>query len=259
MPDRTSHPAGAFSYAELSTTDTDAAQRFYASLFGWQYHESPLPMGGTYIMGKLRGRTAGAIFAGAPEEQGPPHWNAYVTVASVDEIAERAGGLGATVVAPPFDVMESGRMTVVQDPSGAYVNFWEARADIGAEVVNEPGSLTWNELATRDPQAAMDFYGALLNWEFARVEQAPMPMWTITLGGRGNGHVRAMGAETPEDVPPHWLTYFAVQDAAAAVDAAETGGGRVLVPVTQVPAGSFAVLTDPQGAAFAVFSGRFDD
>src|SRR5919107_515929 len=136
MPDRSSHPAGAFSYAELATSDLDAAKSFYSSLFGWEFHDSPLPMGGVYSMGKIRGRAAGAAFV-APPEQGPPHWNSYVTVSSVDETAERAAGLGATVVAPPFDVMESGRMTVVHDPSGAFVNFWEARADVGSQVVNE--------------------------------------------------------------------------------------------------------------------------
>jgi hypothetical protein len=259
MPDRTSHPAGAFSYAELATDDVDVARSFYAPLFGWQYHESPLPMGGTYIMARIRGRTAAAMFAGAPEEQGPPHWNAYVTVASVDESAERAAALGATIVAQPFDVMQSGRMAVVQDPSGAFVNLWQPQQDIGAEVVNEPGALTWNELATRDPDAAMAFYRDLLNWEFERIEQAPMPMWSITLGGRGNGSVRQMGTETPSQVPPHWLTYFAVEDAGKAVGAAEAAGAQVLVPATGIPAGSFAILADPRGAAFAVFSGQFDD
>jgi len=258
MPDRSSHPAGAFSYAELATSDLDAARSFYSRLFGWEFHDSPLPMGGVYSMAKLRGRTAAAAFA-SPPEQGPPHWNSYVTVASVDETAERAAGLGATVVAPPFDVLESGRMTVVQDPSGAFINFWEARADIGAEVVNEHGSLTWNELATRDPEAALSFYRDLLGWEFSRIPQAPFPMWGITLGGRGNGSLRQMGAETPADVPPHWLAYFAVDDVDAAVGAAQEGGGTVLVAPMDVPAGRFAVLTDPQGAAFAVFAGQLDD
>src|SRR5918997_1546831 len=150
MPDRSSHPAGAFSYAELATSDLDAARSFYSSLFGWEFHDSPLPMGGVYSMAKKRGRTAAAAFV-APPEQGPPHWNSYVTVAS-------------------------GRMTVVRDPSGAFINFWEARADIGSEVVNEHGSLTWNELATRDPEAAETFYRDLLGWEFRRIPEAPFPL-----------------------------------------------------------------------------------
>ncbi len=258
MPDRDSHPAGAFSYAELATSDLDAAQAFYSSLFGWTFDLSPLPMGGEYAMAKLRGRTAAAAFL-PPDDQGPPHWNAYVTVASADETAERAAALGATVVAPPFDVMQSGRMTVVEDPSGAFVNFWEAHADIGAQVVNEHGALTWNELATRDAGAAEPFYRDLLGWEFTPIEQAPFPMWTITLGGRGNGHMRVMGPETPGDVPPHWLTYFAVDDVGAAVSAAEAGGGRVVAPPMTVPAGSFAVLADPQAAVFGIFAGQYDD
>src|SRR3712207_9484048 len=110
MPDRSSHPAGAFCYAELATSDLDAARAFYSRLFGWDFHDSPLPMGGVYSMAKLRGRPAAAAFA-SPPDQGPPHWNSYVTVASVDETAEAAAGLGATVVSPPVDLLASGRLT----------------------------------------------------------------------------------------------------------------------------------------------------
>jgi predicted enzyme related to lactoylglutathione lyase len=258
MPDRTSHPPGAFSWAELVTSDPEAAKAFYASFLGWTYEDAPLPMGGVYSMAKIRGRSAAAIFEG-PAGQGPPHWNAYITVASVAETAERAAGLGATVVAPPFDVMDAGRMVVVQDPAGVYINFWEPRRHIGAEIVNEHGALTWNEIATRDAEPALSFYRDLLGWEFEPIEQAPFPMWLIRLGGRPNGNVREMGGETPAEVPPHVLDFFAVDDIGAAVDAAQAGGGRLMVGPQQVPAGTFAVLNDPEGAVFGLFAGEVDD
>lgn len=258
MPDRTTHPAGAFSWAELATSDPDAAKAFYAKVLGWSYDDQPLPGSGTYSVARIRGRSAASIFAGDPQ-QGPPHWSAYVTVASVEGAAELAAELGATVLAPPFHVMDAGHMTVLRDPSGIVVSLWEPGRSIGAEVVNEHGAMTWNELATRDPEAAIGFWTELLGWTFERIEQAPMPLWAIQLDGRGNGTLRAMGAESPAEVPPHVLTYFAVDDLASAVGAAEAGGARRLAGPQQVPAGSFAVLADAQGTAFALFEGEFDD
>jgi predicted enzyme related to lactoylglutathione lyase len=258
MPDRTSHPAGAFSWAELATSDPDAAKSFYAGVLGWTYQDDPLPGGGVYSMAQVRGRTAAAVFA-APPEQGPPHWNAYVTVSSADEAAERAAGLGATVVAPPFDVMDAGRMAVLQDPAEVFLNVWEPRSSIGAQVVNEHGTLTWNEVVTRDADAARSFYADLLGWEFEAIPQAPFPMWSIRLGGRGNGSLRQMGDETPAEIPPHVLTYFAIDDLPAAVEAAQAGGGRLVVGPQEVPAGAFVILADPQGAMFGLSSGEFDD
>jgi len=258
MPDRTSYPAGAFSWAELATSDPEAAKAFYATVLGWSYDDQPLPGGGTYSMAQIRGRSAASIFAGDPQ-QGPPHWNAYVTVASVEDAAARAAALGATVLAPPFHVMDAGRMTVLRDPSGVVVSLWEPARIIGAEVVNEHGAMTWNELATRDPEAAIGFWTELLGWRFDRIEQAPMPMWSITLDGRGNGTLREMGAETPAEAPPHVLTYFAVDDMATAVTAAEAGGAIRLAGPQVVPAGTFAVLADAQGAPFALFEGELDD
>src|SRR3954469_14362609 len=120
MPDRSSYAPGTFSWAELVTPDLDAAKAFYGALFGWTARDDEIPGGGAYTMSLLRGREAAGACPGGPE-QGPPHWNAYVTVASADEAAERAAGAGATVVAPPFDVMDSGRMAVFQDPTGAFL------------------------------------------------------------------------------------------------------------------------------------------
>ena len=74
---------------------------------------------------------------------------------------------GATILAEPFDVLDAGRMAVVQDPTGAIVCPWEPGTNIGAQYVNAPGALTWADVATPDPEAAARFYGDWLGWTFA--------------------------------------------------------------------------------------------
>jgi len=256
VPDRSSHPDGAFSWIDLTTPDLEGAKAFYTALFGWETEALPMPEGmGAYVMCRRRGRDAAAM---SQSTEQPPHWNSYVTVESVDATAERAAGLGGTLLAPPFDVMDVGRMAVVQDPTGAVVCLWEARGHIGAGVVNEHGSLTWNDLATRDPEAAERFYSELLGWRFERIPESPIAYWTIYNGDRSNGGMRTM-EQYPEEAPPHWLPYLAVDDLDAAMDSARGLVGRVDAGPLEVPAGRFALLTDPQGAAFALFAGEFDD
>ena len=263
MAERTSFEHGTFSWVELATTDQDSAKAFYSGLFGWDYDDSPVGDGVVYSMAKLGGRHAAAV---APQQQQelemgiPPHWNSYVTVDDVDEVAGRVDEAGGNLLMPPFDVMDVGRMCAVADPSGAVFFLWQARSHIGAGVVNAPGAFCWNELATRDPKTAEDFYSALLGWEFeGSQESAGPPYWMIKNGGTYNGGMRLLGDETPAEVPPHWLVYFATDDLEGLTERVGAQGGQVLVPPTSVgERGSFSALADPQGAVFALFAGRLD-
>src|SRR3954468_7531811 len=181
MGKRTSHPHGAFSWVDNATTDQEAAKSFYAAMFGWDYRDSPVGDGVYYSMALKDGANAAAI---APQQQDeisqgiPPHWNNYVTVDDVDAVSARVGELGGTLVVEPFDVMDVGRMSVLIDPTGGVLCLWEARSNIGAGVVNEHGALCWNELNTRDVEAAQAFYGELLGWTFEKIPDIPMEYWT---------------------------------------------------------------------------------
>ena len=263
MGERTSYPNGTFSWVENATTDQDGAKRFYTSLFGWEYDDSPVGDGIVYSMAKLRGSYVAAIAPQQAEEREmgiPPHWNSYVTVDDVDAVSARVEELGGTLHAPPFDVMEVGRMAVLSDPTGAVLFLWQARQHIGAGLVNAPGAFSWNELGTRDPYAAQTFYSSLLGWEFERMDAGPIEYWTVGISGRQNGGMRRMGDETPPDVPPHWLVYFAVEDIEAATSVVADGGGQTIVPKTDAgPGNAFAVLSDPSGATFGLFQGHLDE
>ena len=256
MPQVTSYPQGAPSWADLATTDEDAALSFYSRLFGWEDQPEALPEGmGYYHVQTRGGDQVAAISAQQPmeTEQGvPPHWNTYIAVDNVDTTSSQVKDAGGTVVVEPMDVMDAGRMAWVQDPTGAMVALWQAKQHIGATLGGEPGALGWQELNTTDPERAGQFFTKLLGVEIA----------TEDLGDLGTYHIMKAGGEdaaginqiTPEmgDVPPHWLVYFAVEDADAAVATVKELGGQVLMEAIDIPPGRFAVVADPQGAAFAV-------
>jgi predicted enzyme related to lactoylglutathione lyase len=250
MGERTSYAPGTFSWAELVTSDADAAKAFYAAVFGWDYRDSPVGDGMVYSTALLDGRAAAALYSSAEQ---PPHWNCYVTVESVDDTARRAGELGAKVMAGPFDVLDAGRMAVIADPTGAALALWEPRSHIGASVVNQPGALTWNDLVTPDPDGAARFYGALFGWTTMEIPDSG-GYRVIRNGLRSNG-----GMLTRDGAPPSWMPYFGHEDIAALVARVAELGGRVLSEPLAVPSGRFAVLADPQGAMFAALTGDYDD
>lgn len=259
MGERTSHTAGTFSWADLATTDQDGAKAFYSSLFGWQANDMPVGDGTTYSMMQAGGKQAAAI---APQQQQqrdagvPPTWNSYVTVESADAAAEKAGQLGATVHAPPFDVLEAGRMAVIQDPQGAFFMVWEPRAHIGAGIVNAPGALAWNELASPDVDASAAFYGELFGWTTQPFEGSPQRYLVVRNGDRGNGGIRALGEGQG---PPHWLVYFGIDDIDAGLARVEELGGTKLVGPMDIGIARTGIVQDPQGAVFAVYDGQFED
>lgn len=254
MGTRERYEPGTFCWVELATSDEDAAKEFYGSLLGWSYDDRSIGEDAVYSMAKLDDHHVAAIF----KSDQPPHWNSYVTVDDVEAAARKADEAGGTVAAEPFDVMEAGRMAVVEDPTGATLCLWEARDHIGATLVNAPGALSWNDLATSDVGKAAEFYGELFGWEVAEVEGAPGDRVVIRNGETMNGGMAAL-PESAQDAPAHWLPYFAVQDVDRAVEVAVEAGGQALADAMDVPAGRFALLADPHGAVFAIFSGDLDD
>jgi uncharacterized protein len=255
MGERTSHPHGAFSWADLGTSDAEAAKTFYTGLFGWEMEDMPIPNGGVYSMARLHGKYAAAIYAA--EEDQPTAWTSYVTVDDVDATTNRAAELGAMTLVEPFDVLEAGRMAVLPEPTGAVFALWQPRDHIGASIVNGSGALSLNQLNTPDPERAQEFYAGLFGW---RAEPAPggdRPYWGLYLGERLNAGMMPLDPGT--GAPPHWLVYFGTDDIDAAAERIGGSGGTVMVPKMEVPGGHILVAQDPQGAVFALLAGRFDD
>ena len=257
MSERTTYTPGTFSWADLQTTDQEGAKAFYSALFGWEANDMPIDDSGTtYSMQKLGGKNVAAI---APQQQQqrdmgvPPAWNNYVTVESADDAASRAAELGATVHAPAFDVFDAGRMAVIQDPQGAFFMVWQAKQHIGAQLVNAPGALCWNELASSDLDASAKFYGDLFGWKAEPFEASPQPYLIIQNDGRGNGGI--VGLPDP-NMPPFWLPYFATDDLDGALAKVDELGGKKHVGPMELPMAKIAIVADPQGATFALYDGE---
>jgi uncharacterized protein len=252
MPVIESYAPGTFCWADLGTPDAAAAKRFYTSLFGWTAEDRPMGPDAYYTMLQVDGRAVAALYQQESAQQGmPPHWLSYISVASANEVARRAKELGGTALMDPFDVLDVGRMAMVQDPTGAVVALWEPRSHAGAAVMGEPGSICWNELATTDTARAGTFYTSLLGWA---AEAQPMSAGAYTMfsdQGAARGGMTAI-ARSWGSVPPHWLVYFAVSDIEGQTALAQSLGGAVRVPPADAPGvGRFSVLADPQGAIFA--------
>lgn len=261
MAEFTAHTPGTFSWPELATTDQKAAVAFYGALFGWDVNDSPIGPTEVYSTFQMRGKPVGAAYNMRPEERqhgAPPHWNSYVTVANTDEAVKKAEGLGAKVFAPPFDVMDYGRMAVLQDPTGAVFQVWQAKTHIGAMIMGEPGSLCWTELATRDTDAAEKFYTQLFGWTPKHsAPGSPMPYTEFSVAGTPGIGMTPMPAQVPAFVPSYWMPYFQVADCDASTAKAKSLGANTMVPPQDIPnAGRFSVQADPQGAVFALFTPR---
>ena len=256
MTEMTDYALGTFTWVDLQTSDPEKATEFYTKLFGWVSEDMPTGANGNYTMLKQNGFNVTALYK-MPEEvadQGvPPHWDSYVLVESADSSTEKAKSLGGKVIAEPFDVMEAGRMAVIQDPTGATFSLWQRKKHGGAQVVNEPCSLTWNELATRDVEAAQEFYSQLFDWSADTQQMGEMEYTTFSDGDSQRSGMLAITNEWPVDVPPHWMVYFAVSNANDSVENAKLLGGTIKLEPREIPdVGRFAAIADPQGATFSI-------
>ncbi len=246
---------GAFCWVDLMTSDAAGAKKFYSALFGWDLEDMPMGDGGTYTFANVRGKGVAAMAQMSPDMQKggmPPVWQSYVCVQSADDVQKNVEAAGGKVLMPALDVLDVGRMCVMQDPTGAIVSAWQPKKHKGAALINEPGAFCWNELLTRDTDAAQKFYTRVFGW---KPETTPMPSGAYTMfkvGERGIGGMMKM-PEQAAAAPAHWGVYFAVQDCDASVKKAKELGAAVHVPPTDIPGvGRFALLQDPQGAFFNV-------
>ena len=255
MGERTGYEPGTFCWVGLATSDPVGAKAFYTSLFGWHAEHLSAGAAGTFTILRHRGKDVAILYGQTPAARAAgasPHWTSYISVENADATAARANELGGgAVFREPFDVPDAGRVAAIRDPTGAIVSLWQARSRIGAALVNDVGALCWNELAMTDVERAKSFFAELLGWAYETDDSGYV---SITNAGRLNGGIREQ-TEQERGTAPNWLPYFTVEDAAdAARKAGRLGGRRLLATTNHI--GRFAVIADPQGAAFAAFEGE---
>ena len=273
MPERDRYIPGVPCWVDTNQPDPEAAVAFYSGLFGWEFQDvTPPGSKAKYLLGFLHGREVAAV-ASTPERAAPLRtWDTYVRVESADETASKVRAAGGGVVKEPFDVGSSGRTAIFTDREGAAFCVWEAGEFRGAGIVNEPGSVNFNDLHVFDVDAAKAFYGAVFGWETLELGGG-FEMWALPGYGdfleRDDPQLRERLAELgaapgfedvvasispiPDDqpdTPAHWSVTFAVDDADAVAAKAAELGGTVVVPPFDAPWVRMTVITDPQGAAF---------
>jgi predicted enzyme related to lactoylglutathione lyase len=252
MGTRTTYPPGTFSWVDLATTDLDAARDFYTSLFAWV---ADADAGGSML--RVDGSLVSAIFPLSEDARAaaaPASWTSYVTVPDVDATVARAVELGGAVAREAFDLMDVGRVALIEDPQGAVLALWQAGTHFGAERVNDVGCLCMNELVTSDLDAARTFYEQLFGWTTGLVDTGPGGPTLVWV--QNNGSLNAHMSVEPGS--PHWRPYFTVESTASTVAQLESLGGSVVAGPFPIPDGSIAVVCDPQGAEFALFEGETD-
>jgi len=273
MLERDGYIPGVPCWVDTSQPDPEAAVEFYGGLFGWGF-EDAMPPGSAsrYYIARLGGGDVAAV--GSQPEGGAAMavWNTYIWVDSADEAAAKVLAAGGRVTVDPFEVMDAGRMAACTDSEGAAFRLWQAKGHRGARIVNEPGSVNFNGLNTRNAEAAKLFYGSVFGWEALDLGGGA-EMWRLPGYGdfleQSDPGLRRRMAETgaPDgfedvvatlspiandqpDVHAHWGLTFAVDDADATAETAAKLGGQVLVPPFDAPWVRMTVITDPQGATF---------
>jgi predicted enzyme related to lactoylglutathione lyase len=247
MPQVNTYSHGVPSWVDLGTTDLAGASAFYGELLGWECQDLG-EQAGRYTMCSRGGKLVAAL--SPAQNPGPPYWTTYVNVDDVDEISDRVSKAGGQVIVPPMDVMSAGRMAIYADTTGAVIAAWQPGDHKGAELVNEAGCLTWNELHTKDLEKAKAFYGEVFGWTWGGAPEYAE--------GQVEGRV-VCGATshqpgTPSEVPDHWLVYFGTDDVDADTEKAKGLGATLFAGPMDIPGtGRFSVLADPQGATFALF------
>jgi predicted enzyme related to lactoylglutathione lyase len=258
VSERSEYKPGEFCWVDLATTDVDAAAKFYGDLLGVEAEPAPgdpAETGGYGFFTQREKMVAGYGPVQRPRQ--PPAWTSYVRVKDADETAAKVKDAGGQVVFGPIDLpADSGRMAICTDSGGAFFGVIQEKQHAGAELVNEIGAWSWNNLMTRDPDQAQHFYGKVFGWEAAHSDDAPEFIWNWQVEGQrwpeGLAGLMAMGSDMPPETPPHWQVYFLVPDLDEAIEKTKGAGGNLLFGPEEVPVAKLAVLTDPQAAAFAL-------
>lgn len=246
MSEPTEYPPGTPSWVDLGTPDTEVAAAFYGAVFGWSADMDPRAEAGGYGMFTLEGKNVAGIGPQMNKDL-PPYWTTYVTVTDVADTLAKVKEAGGNVIMGPIDVFDAGVMGVLQDSNGTFLSIWQPKAHIGAQLINQPNTFAWCELATDDLAAAQKFYQAVFGWGLephASSDRAAI----FTVGGRVTCGAHTAG---PGEFPA-WSVWFAVDDCDAAAARATEVGGSVIMPPTDMDFGRGAVLADPHGAVFGI-------
>ena len=255
MADAKTFVVNAPAWIDLSTKDPAAAREFYSKLFGWKAEPEKGPEAGGYAIAKLGAQDVAGI-GGQQDPNAPSAWMVYIGTRDVDATAKKIEAEGGKVVAPPFDVMDAGRMAVFQDPTGAFIAAWQPKTMNGFGVQRKAGAFSWAELNARGIDKDKQFYKKVFGWgqKDSPMGEGQGDYTDFKLGDESIAGGMEMNPMVPKEVPSYWMAYFAARDVDQAHKKAVELGGKELVPPSDFPGGRFSILSDPQGATFGLMS-----
>lgn len=241
-------------WVELSSTNPAASRAFYTALFDWKVEVNPDPQYGGYALAKIGGKDVAGIGGKQPGDPTPTNWTVYIGIKDADSVARKVTAAGGKVIAPPFDVGDQGRMAIIQDPAGAFLGIWQPKAMAGFHA-GPANTFGWAELNSRGLGTAVPFYQSVFGWA-AKKSEAPAagqpPYTEFQLGGESLAGGMDMNPMVPAAVPSYWMAYFNVGDVDSAFKKATAAGAKEMMAPQDFPGGRFAIVSDPQGAAFGL-------
>jgi hypothetical protein len=231
------------------TSDVAKAKDFYSNLLGWTSEDSG-PDYGNYVTFSSDGHKVAGLMAN-PGTGAPDGWNTYLTTEDAQATVDAATAAGGSVLMPVMEVPEQGTMAMLADPAGAVFGIWQPAGHTGFGKYNEPNSVSWDELHSKDYQASKDFYGKVFGLEYQTAgDTDEFRYFTGQVAGQDVFGLMDSKAFLPAEVPSHWAVYFGVSDVDAACAKAVELGGSIVRPPEDTPYGRLADLSDPTGANF---------
>jgi predicted enzyme related to lactoylglutathione lyase len=254
----TAWPHGTPMWVDLTTPDLAGSTAFYRAVLGWEVTDLGADFG-HYHVATLGGLATAGLGPAAEADQ-PSAWITYLSADDADKTADAITAHGGRIVSVPMDVGDRGRMAIAADPTGAMFGIWQAGSMIGAQLVNEPGGIVWNDQTSSDPGSARRFYAAVFRYTYAPLE-GEQDYATIdgAVPGGTIGGIGALDPGSPPGTPARWTVYFGVEHVDAACETARDQGGTVTVPPFDTPYGRMAGLAGPEGAGFMVGSSTASD
>ena len=250
----TAFAAGTPCWVDLMSSDVPKARTFYGAVFGWE-SEGSTEEYGNYVTFTSDGRAVAGLMGNQPDSGYPDVWTTYIATDDVKATAAAATEAGGQVAMGPMDVGDQGSMAVVMDTAGGAVGLWQAGQHTGFGKYNDTGSVTWDELHSKDFEKSKEFYAGVFGWDY-RVDSDTDDFRYVTaqVAGEPVAGIMDSAAFLPAEVPTHWTIYFSVADVDESVTVAVASGATVLVPAQDTPFGRMADLLDPTGASFKLHS-----
>lgn len=237
-------------WVDLSSGSPEKSREFYTKLFGWKIEVNPDPQYGGYAMANIGSESVAGI---GPKQnpQQPSAWMVHFGTSNLDDTAKKVESTGGKTIAPAMNVGTMGRLGVYQDPVGGVFGVWQP-AQAGEFPAGKPNTFGWAELNARGFEKAKPFYEKIFGWSTKTTPMGQASYTEFQIDGQSVAGGQEMQAMVPKEVPTHWLVYFSVDDVDKACKKAVDAGAANPLPPMDFPGGRFAILTDPEGAAFGI-------